>query len=557
MTRVAVASVSQPAADAGARVADEGGNAVDAAVAAGLAATVTHPGMCSLGGAGYVTLWPASGDPATVDGGHEMPGRGLPPDRFGHGGVEVSLEYGGGVETVVGPGSVATPGLLAGLSLAAERWGHLPWRKLVEPAYELARDGFPFPAACHEFLAHAHGPIYSRDPRSRAALTDDEDRLLAAGETVRVEHLADTLRALADEGAGLFYRGELGRRIADHVQEGGGILTRRDLAAYRPVVRPPLEASLDGWTLATNPPPAVGGVTLAAMLALMDDAPRGDWTPEAVGHLVRVQAAVLTYRRRKLDVADDPDGEAGRLLRAAREGDPGALLRAAGATGAAAGGQSSRGDGSPADRPSGEGPRPGSASGATLHTSAVGSDGTACSVTLSDGYGSGIVPPGTGLWLNNCLGERELNRKGYHALEPGTRLPSNMAPTVARRDGAVLAIGSPGAGRIPTAVLQALLNHLRLGMPLQQAVEHPRLHAEPDEEGVAVTAEPGLPLEGLEGPAAGRADAGDGSPVVRVRRLDDLSMFFGGVEAAAWTLEGGFEVGADPRRAGGTAVGGE
>lgn len=508
MAEVAIATVSPDAATAGVRIAEEGGNAVDAALASALVSVVTHPAMCSLGGGAYVTVWPAEGSPVTVDGGHEMPGRGLSEDRFGRGGIQAHLEYAGGVDTVVGPGSVATPGLLAACSESAVRYGRLPWCVLVEPARVRAREGFPMPASSHSFLTHAHEEIYGHDARSREALHDEDGRLLEPGDTIRVQGLAETLRALAEEGTDLFYHGELGHRITEHVLEGGGILTRDDLRAYRPVVRRPLAAELDGWRVATNPPPAIGGVSLTAMLLLMGEHPTDSWTPREIRRLARVQEAVLGYRRDHLDASTDLAAEARRLLELAGRRD-GPLL---------------------------------APSQSTLHVSAVDSEGNACSVTLSDGYGSGIVPPGTGIWLNNCLGERELNRRGFHALEPGTRLPSNMAPTAARRpDGAVLAIGSPGADRIPTAILQVLLSHLRVGMSLEAAVEHPRLHVEPGPGGSRIACEPGLPVEALDLP---------------VEEFPPLAMFFGGVEATVRLADGSFRTGADPRRTGGTAVGG-
>lgn len=507
MARVGLASVSGTAADAGARVADQGGNAVDATIAAALVSAVTHPGMCSLGSGGFITVWEPGGSPVAVDGGAEMPGRGLPARRFGRGGIPVHLEYAGGVDTVVGPGSVATPGALAACGLAAVRWGRLPWKELVEPAFEQARDGFPLPAPSHRYLVHAHRSVFGRDPRSHAALHDAGGRLRGPGERIRIEGLAESLRLLADEGVKVFYRGDLGRRIAGHVVEGGGILTPADLEAYEPRVRPAVEVELDGWRVATNPPPAIGGVALAAMLLLMEGRPRDRWTPAELRHLLRVQRAVMNFRRWRLDPSERPGEAARRMLEAAAGG----LRRFA-------------------------------ASAATLHTSAVDSDGLACSVTLSDGYGSGVMPPGTGLWLNNCLGEGELNRRGFHAWPPGSRLPSNMAPTVARhRDGSTLAIGSPGADRITTAILATLLNFVRLGMGLQEAVEHPRLHVEIVEEGYRVAYEAGLAAEELDVP---------------LRRFEEPSMFFGGVEAALRLPEGEFELAADPRRTGGVAIGG-
>ena len=486
--RVAVAAVSAPAAGAGVRMASEGGNAVDAALACSLVAVVTHPGMCSLGGGGFLVVWPDGEDPVAVDGALAMPGRGVDREAFGGGAREARLDYAGGVTTLVGPGSVAVPGLLAACAVASRRWGRVPWRILLEPAVEAAREGFPMPETSHRYLGAA-GEIYGADPRSRRALYDGDGALLAPGEPIRVEGLADTLDALAREGPELLYRGELGAAISGHLREGGGLLTRADLEAYEARLRRPLAAEVDGWGLAAHPEPARGGRRLLRMLELLGDAPPGpSWTAADVARLARAQ------------------------LEAARE-EPLAAGRGA--------------------------------SGETLHTSAVDDTGTACAATFSDGYGSGVVPPGTGMWLNNCLGEEELNPHGFHGWAPDDRLPSNMTPLAARRraDGAALALGSPGSERIPGAVLQGLLHRIRLGLPPREAVEHPRLHVDPggpDGE-PRVLVEPGLPVDEIDLP---------------VEVLPGRLMYMGALELAEWSPRGGLAAAADGRRGGGTAVGG-
>ena len=158
-------------------------------------------------------------------------------------------------------------------------------------------------------------------------------------------------------------------------------------------------------------------------------------------------------------------------------------------------------------------------------------------MTVSAGYGSGDMAPGTGIWLNNCLGELELNKRGLEPAPPASRLRSNMAPTVASRGGELLAIGSPGADRITTAILQVLINHLVLGLPLQAAIEAPRAHVEFPDAGYRVAYEPGLAIDELDVPA---------------RPFPALSMYFGGVGAAAWHPARGFTAASDPRRTGGT-----
>lgn len=510
MSEVAVATTSPLAAEAALAVIEDGGNAVDAAVAASLASTNTEPGVCALAGGGYAVVWPPDGDPVTIDGYVEMPGRGLEPEALGRGGIRVALDYGGGLETIIGPGSVAVPGTPAALAEASRRYGRLPWAALVEPSIRAAREGFPLSSACHHYLEYSGDIVFSRSPDSRAAIHDGEGRLLAAGSTVRVPHLADSLELIAREGVRAFYEGELARAIVEHVRSGEGALTLADMAAYRPILRPALSIRTGGWDIATNPPPAIGGAVLGAMLEQLDHAALDDWSEETAAHLVAAMHGALTWRQERLDLAEDPAAEGEALLAAARRGelaDAGLRLRE---------------------------------SGSTVHTSAVDEQGLACAITVSSGYGSGEMPPQTGLWLNNCLGEIELNRRGLVCGPPGTRLPSNMAPTTARSDGRVLAIGTPGAGRITTALCQVLINYFRLGMRLDEAVAHPRLHVEIRDEGDRVACEPGLPMPA--GP-------------LPVRKFDALSMYFGGVGAVLHDARHGFEIAADPRRAGGVCLG--
>jgi gamma-glutamyltranspeptidase/glutathione hydrolase len=508
MQGVAVASSTKLAADAGAIIADAGGNAVDAAVGAALVSITTEPAICSLGAGGFLTIWPPAGDPVTIDGYIEMPGRGLPPERFGAGRRDVWIGYGGGVDLTVGHGTVGTPGGLAALSLASQRYGRLPWAEVVEPAYQDVKNGFALSLASFTYLEFAGRKVFGWNEPSHRALHHADGTLRQAGETIWIEELAHTLRRIADFGAEEFYVGETARLIAADMQANDGILTFEDLATYKPIVRLPLVTGVEKWQVATNPPPAIGGSTLTAMLLLMQNEPVNEWGAREVAWLARVQEGVFDYRLANLDLSEDLEGDLDRLLHEARMGE---LKRWV-------------------------------SSPSTVHTSAVDADGLACSVTLSAGYGSGVMPPGTGVWMNNCLGEHELNRRGFHAWATGTRLPSNMAPTVARHeDGSVLSIGSPGADRITTAILQVLVNHLHLGMTLGQAVGHPRLHVE-NHGGEKVAAyEPGLPVDDLRMPS---------------RKFDGLDMYFGGAGAAKLEADGTFDVAADPRRGGGTTIGG-
>jgi gamma-glutamyltranspeptidase/glutathione hydrolase len=503
-SKVAVATTTQDAAAAAAEICELGGNAVDCAIAAAMHSINTQPGVCALAGSAYITIWPPGGDPITIDGNVAVPGKGLPagtrPDA-----ESIYMEYGGGVETVIGAASVAVPGTPAALHLAAKRFGQIEWRALLAPAIRAAREGFPFSPACHYYLGYSGEVIFGHSEDGFRALHNEDGVLHDAHSTIVVPHLGDSLTALAEDGSRVFYEGEMGRAIAEHIQDRGGFLTMADLVHYEPLVRDALVVDVGDWKIATNPPPAIGGAVLAAMLLAFDNHPVSQWDDDALRLLLRVQQTAMSYRRRKLDLSDDVPQDAARLIELARSGE---LLSQW-------------------------------SSASTVHTSVVDDAGLACAITASSGYGSGEMPAGTGLWLNNCLGELELNRKGFDAGPPGKRLPSNMAPSVARADGRVLAVGSPGADRITTALQQFLLNYMQLDLELAAAVAHPRLHLEIDGSAMNIAVEPGLDLP----------DTG-----IPVTRYPEIGMYFGGVVAAAYTGDGGFSAAADPRREGGTFI---
>lgn len=498
--RAAVAAPNALAAQAGLDLVHQGGTALDAALAAIMTTYVTEPGIVSALGSAFVALWPAGGDPVVVDGNCAMPGAGH-PDRRGRGVREVTLDYGGGITISAGAGSAATYGSFASFDLAHAGHGRAPWRAILAPAIHHARAGFRVGAASGHYLGLAGGSLYAFDPQTRARYVPGGVPV-RTGELLRNPDLANALEQLATAGPQDLYTGELGQQVADHVQAEGGLIDVDDLAAYRAVQRPATLSPLAGWTVATNPPPSIGGPVLATMLRMM------------AGHtldpdlLLRVQRDILGYRQRHLDLSADLEAAGRQLLDAVR--------------------------------PAGPGP----SSPDTAHVSVVDGDGMACAITTSAGYSSGVTVPGTGLILNNCLGEPELNRRGLHALPAGTRVASNMAPTTARHDdGSVLAIGSPGADRITTALMQVLSRFALRGQDLQEAIDAPRLHVEPGES-LRAHFEPDEAL------AAAVARAG-AEPV----RHESADMYFGGVGAALRDANGDLRAAADPRRAAATAIG--
>ena len=435
-----------------------------------------------------------------------MPGRGLPTERFGAGVHEVVTDYGGGVRMFAGHGSVATPGAVTACQLAVEELGTLPWADVVAPSAAACRDGYPVGGAAARYLSYVAHSLFGRDPDAFRVVTRSDGSAVGPGDVVTNGPLADVLALVANDGASVLTTGEVGRAMVDDMAANGGLVTRLDLAEYSPLVRPAVRRTVGEWDLAVNPPPSVGGPMLAVMLGELQR--RGNWHwPD----IIDIQRSVLRYRRDVHDLVPDLDAAGHELLLSVdRHGLPGLPT-----------------------------------SSSTANVSVVDRDGTACAITVSSGYGAGISVPGTGLLLNNALGEPELNKLGLHRLVPGTRLASNMAPTTGRTaDGRVLAIGSPGADRITTALMLVLGQGCLHGADLQHAIEAPRLHVRFDEDGVAV-------VEHETDAAIADAVRETGLPA---RDHGIQQMYFGGVGAAYRREDGLLQAAGDPRREAAVAV---
>ncbi|HEX2729095.1 MAG TPA: gamma-glutamyltransferase [Rubrobacteraceae bacterium] len=499
----AAAAGTPYAAAAAAEVYRAGGNAADAAVAAAAAVSITEPLMSSIGGGGFALVRDPDGAAELIDYFDVMPGKGLPKSAFGANGSPhtVTLKYGAGVRSIIGGASCAVPGSLRGWELLLARHGRLTLKETLAPAARLAREGFRLCRTSGMWLAVAEEVLRLTDETRKNFYNGD--RVYLEGEEMRFPELADTLDAIGEEGADLFYEGSLGRAIAAYVAGMGGLITEQDLAEYRPVIREPLAVRYGHGRIFTNGPPSAGGATLAQMLQIVS---AYDLANLSDAEFVQVMAGAMKYALRDRETAYiEGEGNARVAERLTSE--------------EYAKSQRQRIFGSPH----------------TSHLSCVDAEGFAVSITASMGYGSGLVVPGTGIPLNNTLGEPELNPSGFHALKPGERLVSSMSPTiVSSEEGGLVSLGSPGASRIPTAILQTLVNVLDLGMPLESAVLAPRFHAEGD-------------LFAYEA-GARKADLG---LYGRVLPYDGPSMYFGGVNAVRRTPQGFFEAAADPRRSGG------
>ncbi len=492
-SRGCVAAGHPVTAEAGAWALREGGNAVDAAVAAVLASFAAESPLTGFGAGGYMLVHlPDRGEDVLLDFFVAVPDGGGPERAAELVPVPVYFTEEQPQIFHIGAASCGVPGTAAGLETALESFGSTPLADLVGPAVTAAREGVEVTTR-QAFFMQILEPILTHMPEGREIYAP-EGRILRDGEIFRFPDLADALERYAAEGSDAFYRGDVADALTDWVLERGGKLSVGDLAAYEPIAREPVRASFRGRDMLTNPPPSSGGVLIALALAVLDRSEQ--ITIEAI---VEAMEVAQKERTEQFLAGLHEEGFADRFL---------------------------------ADR-----------LGSTTHITAVDVHGRCATVTCSNGTGSGLLVPGTGVHLNNMLGEEDLNPHGFHRHPPGVRMPSMMSPTVILHDGALEAgLGSGGSNRIRSAILQAVVGLLDRGLGVQAAVDAPRVHFEAG----IVHAEPGIDDRALR-----RLERRG----LEVARWPDRNVFFGGVHAVGRDpANGDLEGGGDPRRGGAVAV---
>ncbi|HSN75460.1 MAG TPA: gamma-glutamyltransferase [Anaerolineae bacterium] len=529
--RGAIAAGHPLTAAAGAQMLEQGGNAVDAAVAATFATFISEYTLSAPGGGGFALVYDAaSGSSQLLDFFSTGPGLGRlhQPWTQDIDFQEITVDYGPSRQHFyVGRGAVAAPGNIAGLCSLAKQAGRLPLPVLLEPAIRLAREGCPI-SEIQAFIGGLIEPILLLTPECAAIFGRPEGGLRPAGDLVRMPALGDTLEALGREGPRLFYYGDVAQAILADQQANGGLLTAADLERYRVRRYRPLTSTFRQFDVLTNPPPSRGGLLITFALRLLDAFPVEATPFGSANHLELLAEAmrVTHLARRELEAqALLPRQQIARLLGPATvarwQGTLRNLLARPVAERAL--------DAAPPAMPS------------TTQISVMDEDGLVVSLTTSGGEGAGFIVPGTGVILNNMLGEADLHPQGFHRSPPGLRIPSMMAPTVVLRDGTpLLSLGSGGANRIRSAIVQVLLNSLAFQLPLAQAVAAPRIHFE---EGV-------MQVEAGNDPVAVDALAAAG---YTVNRWQARHMFFGGAHAVARTGDGFAAVG-DARRGGAAMI---
>jgi gamma-glutamyltranspeptidase / glutathione hydrolase len=471
-----VASTDVLASQIGVEVMKRGGNAIDAAVAVGLALAVTWPSAGNIGGGGFMMIRRADGNTEIVDYRERAP---LAASR------EMYLDAEGNVvrrASTVGHKAVGVPGTVAGLALALQRHGKLKWAELVEPARKLAAEGFPVSYHLARSLRGSK-KLLKRFPESKRIFLRDR-KFYEEGETFIQSELAATLTRLKTLGSREFYEGETARMIVDDMRAGGGLITAQDLKEYEPTIRKPLKGTYRGYEILTMPPPSSGGTALLQMLNVLshyDLSELGHNSSRHVHLLVETMRRAFADRAAHLGDADFVQVPVSGLISPeyADELAKGIDLERATPS-------SKIREGNPVAYESPE----------TTHFTVIDGEGNVVSntYTLNNSYGSGVTARGTGVLLNNEMDDFTskpgvanaygLIQSDNNSIAPRKRPLSAMTPTIVLKEGKVyFAVGSPGGPTIINTVLQVISNIVDFRMNIKQAIDAPRFHHQwmPDE----------------------------------------------------------------------------
>jgi len=497
---------------AAAEILSAGGNAFDAALAALCAACVAEPLLASLGGGGFLLARSASGTASAYDFFCQTPGRRRTGEEVEF--FPINANFGTDTQEFhVGMGAMAVPGMVAGIFRVHRDLGRMPMAEIVQPAIELARGGVRVNKLHHYIERILEAILRADDGVFRLFESPSQaGELISEGELLRNPAMAHALEQLVQSGEQLFYQGDWARQLARDNRDRGGHLTREDLSSYRVERREPLRFTYRDAECLINPPPSPGGCLIAFTMGLLSDLlpTTTRWgEPEHVRALVQALRIATLARA---DSAHRPDAmrrllDADSLARWRNEVQWHSMF--------------SRG---------------------TTHISVADAEGNLASLSASNGEGNTYVLPGTGIILNNMLGEEDLNPDGFHRWQEASRLASMMSPLIAQEgDGSLLALGSGGSNRIRSAIMQVLVNILDFKLPLAAAVQAQRLHLEGDR----------LSIEaGFDEPALTALR----QKIVNIQSWPARNLFFGGVHAVRIKPGGEFEAVGDSRRDGSVAI---
>ncbi|MCT7984203.1 gamma-glutamyltransferase [Laspinema sp. A4] len=504
-------------AEAGIEMLRLGGNAFDGAVAAMLASFVAEPGLTSAAGGGFLLAHTRDHN-LLFDFFVQTPRSKRKAEDLDF--YPVPVDFGGAVQEFhIGLASMGVPGNLAGVLAVHKKLGQLPFKVVVEPAIHYATEGVVL-NSFQAYLLQILTPILTASPAGKQIYAP-QGRCLKAGDKLYLKDLAATLGYLAEAGIDEFYQGAIAEQLVKDCQGHGGYLTREDLSEYQVIEREPLVTQYRDETFLTNPPPSSGGVLIAFALKLLESV---DFQGLHFGsdrhlqHLADVMRLTNLARSKGYDENLYIPDFAQEFLSPEHCAEYLSIFQ------------------SDCNR-----------LGSTTHISIMDREGNAASVTTSNGEGSSYIIPGTGIMVNNMLGEADLNPTGFHQWPENRRLSSMMAPTmVLKENRPEIVLGSGGSNRIRTAILQVISNVIDFKMDLERAIASPRVHWE---NGV-FHLEPGF--ERAEPESLSNLMSQQTQEVIK---WTEKNMFFGGVNGVRMRADGEIEAAGDPRRNGAIAQG--
>lgn len=509
-SRGAVACGHRETAAAAELVLREGGNAFDAIIAAFFTCCVVEPVFASLGGGGFLLAHTQRRRDLIYDFFAQTPKLPLPGDNLDF--YPIHADFGATTQEFhVGLASIATPGAVKGVFRIHDDLCTMPIKELAQPAIEAARNGVVL-NALQASIFQIISPILLATPESRLVFESQlhPGLLIGEGELLRQPHLASFMEVLVREGSDLFYKGEISQLIGDLCAHGGGQLTQQDLEDYEVLLRQPLTLNYRRQRVLTNPAPSCGGSLIAFALKLLEQVDPQRYAFGSKQHLHLLAQTMKLTNEARLATQINMDDEAGlnqlldaKLLHEYRE-------KIASNAHALHG---------------------------TTHISVMDDSGNVAALTASNGEGCGQMIPDAGVMLNNMLGEEDLNPNGFFGWQANRRMTSMMAPTLLiSPSGRKTCLGSGGSNRLRTAILQVLGNIIDFGMPLQEAVNHPRIHFEND----LLSIEPGFDADAIKALC-------EAYPNHKLWQQQNL--FFGGVHTVM-AQHGKFDGAGDQRRGG-------
>ena len=525
-----IAAGGPETAKAGAEILQQGGNAVDAAVAAAFVSFIAEISVVQLGGSGIAHIFdPQSGKSLVYDFFSNAPGlKGTPPEQMDF--EQILIDFGATTQTFqLGRASVAVPGNIFGLCQMAEDYGRLPLKQLLQPAINLAHSGFhiaPFQAETCQLL----WMIYTHTNSMKRVFAHNGE-VVKAHEYVHVPDLEGTLITLAEEGAAFAQNGRLAKAMLQDQATRGGLLTQTDLDNYEVYKVNSIRLPYREYEILLPPPSSTGGVLTAFTLKLLSKFDVTQWTHNSAQHLQLLYEVMVATNRARPFWEKAIEQKPAHIAIEQFLSDDFVQPYYQNVAEALSQHKASPFVAEP------------NAPNNTSHLSVVDADGLAVSLTTTAGESAGYIVPGTGYIPNNIMGEADLHPKGFHTRPAGERIPTMMTPTIALLNGKTrLVLGSGGSIRIRSAILQVLSNLLDFGMTLDDAVNVSRVHVESgalqcelgyDETAVSQLEQMGYP----------------------VNRWQNRSLYFGGAHSVSRTPDGQLVAVGDSRRGGATAIG--